>query len=106
MIQKAVGTRDDSPDPAGHSGGLWWHWLDAAPAFWLVVVGSAYSLLALHPLVPTAKEVPGMAEADRLALPLLVVTLTAGIIRYVCARASEQQSGLPPASRAERRDTE
>jgi hypothetical protein len=78
-----------------------------APVFWLVVVTSAYGLLAFHEMVPTRKEVPGVVEADRLALPLFVVTVTAGIIRYVCARAAERRSGLSPGGPgAERRETE
>jgi hypothetical protein len=60
----------------------WWAWLDAAPAAWLLVLLSAYGVLAWHPMQPTRAPVGGVAAADPLALPFLVLTITAGIIRY------------------------
>ena len=81
--------------------------LNAAPVLWLVMVITAYGLLVFHPMAPTHREVPGLVAADRLALPLLVVTMIAGIIRYACAGAAEPRSGVAPAElRAERRGTE
>jgi hypothetical protein len=68
----------------------WWVWLDAAPAAWLAVVISAYSVLAMVPAEPRRAPVAGVEAADPLALPFLALTVAAGIIRYVCARRFEQ----------------
>jgi hypothetical protein len=78
----------------------WLAWLDALPVLWLAVVIFPYALLALHPMVPTRAEVPGVAEAERAALPLLAVLVTAAIIRYFCLRAaaSGARPARPPAS--------
>lgn len=86
----------------------WWYWLDAVPAAWMALVLSAYGLLARQPVLssPLKSEVPGIPEADRLALPFLVATVTAGIIRYVCARRAEGPSvSAPLRADGERRDT-
>lgn len=67
-------------------------WLDAAPAAWLLLLISAYALLAMIDMVPTKRPVPGIPEADRLALPFLVLTVSAGIIRYFCLRYQERKA--------------
>lgn len=67
-----------------------WVWLDAAPAAWLVLLISAYALLAYVDMVPTKRPVPGIPEADQLALPFLVLTVSAGIIRYICLRVRDR----------------
>jgi hypothetical protein len=83
-----------------------WAWLDAAPVAWLVLLISAYAFLAFADLVPTKRPVPGIPEADRLALPFLVLTVSAGIIRYFClwARAWFAQCD-PQAPASGNRDT-
>jgi hypothetical protein len=73
-------------------------WLDVAPVAWLMVVISAYGLLAWVDMVPTKRPVPGIPEADRLALPFLVLTVSAGIIRYFCLRAQERKANAASAS--------
>jgi hypothetical protein len=81
-----------------------WVWLDAAPAAWLALLASAYALLATVDMVPTKRPVPGIPEADRLALPFLVLTVSAGIIRYFCLRAEERKDLPTPSSEFGRRD--
>jgi hypothetical protein len=82
-------------------------WNEVSPVLWLLAVGGGYGLLAFTSGGPTQREVPGMGLTDRLALPLLVVVVTAGIIRYGCARDAGQQSGHSSSELgAERRETE
>lgn len=69
--------------------------LDALPVIWLVLVLSAYALVALHPWMPTRREVGGVAEAER-ALPAVLLCLVgAAIIRYFLLKST-----TPPASAA------
>jgi len=75
-----------------------WAWLDAAPAAWLVLVVSAYACLAFADMVPTKRPVPGIPEADRLVLPFLLLTVSAGIIRYFWLRVREWIAHRAPAS--------
>jgi len=73
-------------------------WLDAAPAAWMLLLISAYAFLAMIDMVPTKRPVPGIPEADRLALPFLVLTVSAGIIRYFCLRFQERKANAASAS--------
>lgn len=81
-----------------------WVWLDAAPAAWLALLASAYALLAAVDMVPTKRPVPGIPEADPLALPFLALTVSAGIIRYFCLRAVERKNLSNPSVELGRRD--
>jgi len=67
-----------------------------APAAWLAVVISAYGVLAMTLTVPTQAPVAGVAAADPLALPFLVLTVAAGIIRYVWAPRSKPLEAVEP----------
>ena len=70
----------------------WLVWLDALGIAWLIVVISAYALLAFHPFVPTIREVPGIAEAERVVPVLLASLVAVGIIRYLLCRSLEARS--------------
>jgi len=87
--------RAKPPEPAGP--GLW-GWLDVLPILWLVLVISAYALLALYPIpqgsAQRRAEVPGVAELEQAVLPLLASLGVIGIIRYLRSRHSEP--GLEP----------
>jgi hypothetical protein len=84
MKSQRADTNQSRPKVSGEAR-PWWVWLDVAPAALLAVVISAYSVVAAYPASPTRAPVPGVEAADALALPFLVLTLAAGIIRYVCA---------------------
>lgn len=77
---------------AAHNDRPLWAWLDVAPVAWLLLVGAAYWLLATAEMVPTKRPVPGIPEADRLALPFLALTVTAGIVRYYCVWVHERRT--------------
>jgi hypothetical protein len=82
--------------PHAFPGGPWRLLEEALPLLWLALVLGAYAVLALYPLHPTRAPVPGIAEADRAALPLLVAVLAAGIIAYLRRRRARAPA---PASR-------
>jgi hypothetical protein len=83
----------------------WLALLDLAPLLWLCLLFLAYLLLALHPLVPTRAPVPGIAELEAYALPLLAVTVAVGIIRWLVLRGVEAGADRPrPAHKRGSRD--
>ena len=82
---------DGAPVSPGFS--LW----DLLPMAWLTLCLVAYAALVLNPISPDRQAIPGLVEAERLALPLLCVLGIAAIIRYFClppgqARRSQEKS--------------
>jgi hypothetical protein len=71
--------------------------LAVVPLLWLGVVAGAYALVALYPLTaPGAGAPPGLEILDRWALPLLALSVAAGIITCLAGRRrarSGQESG-------------
>ncbi len=66
------------------------------PMLWMILAGFAFLLVAtqayLFPGLGRAQEVPGIAELERLALPLLLALGAGGIIRRRWLRARETRS--------------
>jgi hypothetical protein len=69
-----------------------WAWLDAAPLLWLLLVLSAYLLLAMQPIPRDSRllreEVRGVVELERWVLPLLAALVAGAILRYLHGRGS------------------
>jgi hypothetical protein len=86
-----------------------WAWLDLAPLVWLLIVILGYGFLAAAAMNVSfkelLKELPPITELDRLAVPFLVLTVCAGIIRYYCVRMQERAgASAPPVPHPQRRD--
>jgi hypothetical protein len=84
--------RDPEVEPETKPEGVLALVLDLLPIVWLLLVLSAYALLALHPMLNTRAEVPGVAEAERAVLPLLAALVFAAIIRYYWLRKARPRS--------------
>jgi hypothetical protein len=72
------------------------HWLDLLPAAWLLLAIAGYALLALQPtLFPDLRPrdaVPGIAELERLVLPMLgLLLLAAAFRRFRSGRESAEE---------------
>ena len=72
------------------------------PMLWMIIVGMAFLVIALQPYVfpglRRTDEMPGIAELERLALPLLLALGAGGIIRRRWLRA-QASPGADTASR-------
>lgn len=77
--------------PEAPPGPDWLAWLDLVPAIWLVIVISAYALIVIFPEYTRqpAQPIPGIAEMERAAGPLLFSLGVAAIIRYFLTRQTE-----------------
>ena len=79
--------------------------VELIPMLWMIIVGFAFVLISLqHYLFPglrRADEIPGVAELERLALPLLLALGAGGIIRRRWLRARATR-GLESAASAGR----
>jgi hypothetical protein len=73
-----------------------WALLDAVPLIWLALVLSAYAVLAMFPLTSRNLAVPGIAEAERAALPVLAALVLGAILRYLRGRGSGPAPGEIP----------
>jgi hypothetical protein len=70
--------------------------IELLPMLWMLIVGLAFLVVALqHYLFPGLRrtdEIPGVAELERLALPLLLALGASGIIRRRWLRAQATRS--------------
>lgn len=64
---------------------------------WLALAISPYALLAVYPMQATQAEVPGVAEAERAVLPLLLSLVVAAIIQYFPRRNMRSPTGAAAA---------
>ena len=82
----------DARRPAAPRGFTAW---DLLPIAWLALCLFAYGALALNPISPDREAIPGLVEAERLALPLLCVLGIAAIIRYFCLPHGQPRLSKP-----------
>lgn len=79
--------------------------VELLPMLWMIIVGFAFLLIALQqylfPGLRRADEIPGVAELERLALPLLLALGAGGIIRrrWLRAQTSRSPESAVPAGR-------
>lgn len=77
-------------------------WLDLLPLLWLALVLAAYGFVTAARLdVPyreLAKEIPEVGQLGLLGVPVLALTLLAGIIRYFRLRRAPRTAPDPPGS--------
>lgn len=79
--------------------------LELVPLAWLALTLTAYWFVVAAPaerVEQLAAPVPGLAEADRAAAPLLAALLLVGIIRYFGLRNSSRHALSSPAGDAGR----
>ena len=76
--------------------------VEMMPMLWMIIVGFAFLLIAVQhwvfPGLRRTDEVPGIAELERLALPLLLALGAGGIIRRRLRARSHEVAA--PAGRA------
>ena len=88
--------------------------VELLPMLWMIIVGFAFLLIAVQPYVfpglRRREEVPGIAELEQLAVPLLLALGAGGIIRRrllrvrtvrtadIAARTGEEGSESPESS--------
>lgn len=68
---------------------------DLLPLAWLALCLFAYGTLVLNPVTPDRETIPGLVEAERLALPLLCVLGIAAIIRYFASHHGQPRRSHP-----------
>jgi hypothetical protein len=79
--------------------------VELLPMLWMIITAFAFLLIALqHYVFPGLRrtdEVPGVAELERLALPLLLALGAGGIIRrrWLRGQASHSAESAGPAGR-------
>jgi hypothetical protein len=70
--------------------------VELMPMLWMILVGFGFLLIAaqpyLFPALRRADEVPGIAELERLAVPLLLALGAGGIIRRRWLRGQASRS--------------
>ncbi len=83
-MESEVGMGEDHEDR--------WSFLQVIPVAWLLLVLVGYALVVFAPADNPTAPVPGLAEADRVAGPLLAALLLTGIIKCFSLRRASRQS--------------